>query len=181
MTICLSTARTVMTPIEECDWLLFQRLHTEPDIITHCFDPPSEQALMDKFASRLKTWTPESDHWLCLMIKDSQTKRPIGITGFILQRGVAEVGYLLLPGFYGKQLATETLEPMIHWAHAQHQVQHFSATVTEGNDGSERVLEKCGFTLVNIIPDAYEIAGKRYADKIYSLQIHQCGLSTNAT
>ncbi|MCF7480636.1 GNAT family N-acetyltransferase [Vibrio sp. J1-1] len=171
MSIHLTTPRTIMTPIGESDWALFHRLHTDRDIISLCFDAPNEVQLKEKFASRLPTWTTKSEHWLCLVIKDSVTKQPIGITGFIVQKGTAEVGYLLLPEFYGKQLGTETLETVISWAHTQHQINVFSATVTEGNIASERVLEKCGFTLMNVIPDAYEIRGVRFADKIYTLEI----------
>ncbi len=172
-----STVRTIMTPIKECDWSLFQRLHSDPNIISLCFDPPGEQQLKEKFSSRLKTWTPDSEHWLCLVIRDALTQQPIGITGFSLQHNIAEVGYLLLPKFYGKQLGTETLEAVIHWAHKQHQIRQFSAIVTEGNIASERVLEKCGFTLKRSIPNAYEIGGKRYADKIYTLQLGSVDLS----
>ncbi|MCA0937472.1 GNAT family N-acetyltransferase [Vibrio alginolyticus] len=178
MTIYLTTTRTRMTPIKECDWPLFQRLHSEPEIIKLCFDAPDEQQLKEKFASRLPTWVPENEQWLCLVIRNALTEQPIGITGFALQHGIAEVGYLLLPEFYGKQFGTETLEKVIHWAHTQHQINQFSATVTEGNIASERVLEKCGFTLKNVIPDAYEIGGKRYADKIYSLQLQYDDLKT---
>lgn len=171
MSILLSTPRTLMTQIGEDDWVLFQRFHTDNDIISLCFDAPNEEQLREKFASRLSIWTPESEHWLCLVIKDSATEQPIGITGFVLQNGTAEVGYLLLPEVYGQQLGTETLQAVIEWAHTQHRINLFSATVTEGNIASERVLEKCGFTLRHVIPEAYEIGGIRYADKIYALEI----------
>lgn len=171
MSIQLSTPRTIMTPIGENDWALFHRLHTERDIISLCFDAPNEEQLREKFALRLSTWTPKSKHWLCLVIKDSLTEQPIGITGFVVHNGAAEVGYLLLPEFHGKQLGTETLETVISWAHTQHQINVFSATVTEGNIASKRVLEKCGFVLVKVIPEAYEIGGIRFADKIYALEI----------
>lgn len=160
-----------MTPIKESDWPLFQRLHSDPEIIALCFNAPDEQQLKEKFASRLPDWGPDKEHWLCLVIRNALTAQPLGITGFALRHGIAEVGYLLLPEFYGRQLGTETLQAVIHWAHKQHQISQYSATVTEGNIASERVLEKCGFTLNNVIPDAYEIGGKRYADKIYSLQL----------
>ncbi len=42
--------------------------------------------------------------------------------------------------------------------------------VTEGNLGSEKVLIKSGFTLHNIIPDAYGIGGQMYADHIYMME-----------
>ncbi|MDF5281249.1 GNAT family N-acetyltransferase, partial [Vibrio parahaemolyticus] len=46
----------------------------------------------------------------------------------------------------------------------------FSAVVTEGNVGSEKVLIKSGFSLKTVAPNAYKIGGKLYADRIYSIE-----------
>ncbi|YCO01265.1 GNAT family N-acetyltransferase [Vibrio sp. VNB-15] len=166
----LRTKRLSLTPLTREHWSLYQRLSLDPQIIALCFDPPSEAEIVQKFESRLPKWTRNSDHWLCLVIYELKTAQPIGITGFVLQEGKAEVGYLLLPEFYGQQYGTESLSAVIDWAQNEHQISHFSATVTEGNISSERVLEKCGFTLEKVIPEAYEISGKKYADRLYSLQ-----------
>ncbi|MCV6068803.1 GNAT family N-acetyltransferase, partial [Escherichia coli] len=95
-----------MGPIRAEDWALFQRLHIEPSVIALCFDKPDERVLRDKFESRLASWTPECDHWLCLTIFDANTQQPIGITGFVLEEDKAEVGYLLLPEVHGQQFGT---------------------------------------------------------------------------
>ncbi|MGR5217712.1 GNAT family N-acetyltransferase [Vibrio harveyi] len=166
----LTTPRLTLTPLQSQHWSLFQRLLCDPQIIALCFDPPTEADMRQKFESRLPIWTPQSEHWLCLVIYEKHSSQPIGITGFVLQNGIAEVGYLLLPEFYGKQFGTESLAGVIDWAFNQHNISEFSATVTEGNIGSERVLEKCGFKLTEIIPEAYEIGGEKYADRLYSLQ-----------
>ncbi len=50
---------------------------------------------------------------------------------------------------------------------ALNEIVSFRAVVTEGNIASERVLQKCGFTLSQVMPQAYSIAGKRYDDRIY--------------
>ncbi|MGR4991946.1 GNAT family N-acetyltransferase [Vibrio rotiferianus] len=166
----LTTPRLALKPLQPKHWSLFQRLLHDPQIISLCFDPPTEEEMRQKFESHLPTWTPQSEHWLCLVIYEKQSSRPIGITGFVLQDGTAEVGYLLLSEFYGQQFGTESLVGVIEWATNQHRISTFSATVTEGNIGSQRVLEKCGFKLVKTIPEAYEIGGKKYADRLYSLQ-----------
>ncbi|HHX8315432.1 GNAT family N-acetyltransferase [Vibrio diabolicus] len=170
MSVYIETHRSQLRPIEASDWELFQRLHSEPEIIELCFDRPSEKQIKEKFASRLLPWTPDSQHWLCLVILDKQSEQPIGVTGLAIEEGNAEVGYLLLPEFHGRQFGTETLQALLNWARATHDIDRFSATVTEGNIASERVLMKCGFELSEVIPDAYQIGDKRYADKIYSLQ-----------
>ncbi|ELL0561952.1 GNAT family N-acetyltransferase, partial [Vibrio vulnificus] len=46
-------------------------------------------------------------------------------------------------------------------------IDKYSAVVTEGNIGSEKVLAKVGFVLDRIVPQAYEIGGNLYADHVY--------------
>ncbi|GAB6262537.1 GNAT family N-acetyltransferase [Photobacterium sp. R1] len=163
----LETPQLIMTPITQADWSLFYALHVTPVVIEKCFDAPAEDELKTKFESRLNGWTPESDGWLTLVITEKQTHQKVGMTGFILKDGIAEVGYLFMPEYYGKGYGTESLRAVINWAEDECGLDAFQAVVTEGNIASERVLEKCGFTLQEKIPEAYEIGGKRYADHIY--------------
>lgn len=159
----------VMKPITAQAWPLFQALHQDPQVIALCFDPPSEAELKAKFAQRLMPWQMNQNRWLCLTIQERTTGAWIGITGFIDHEGVAEVGYLLLAEHHGKGYGTESLRAVIAWAQQEHNIQQYRAIVTQGNVGSERVLEKCGFTLARIDPLAYEIGGTRYDDHIYTL------------
>ncbi|MCE0492459.1 GNAT family N-acetyltransferase [Vibrio salinus] len=164
----ITTNRLCMTSISESDWMLFKQLHSDPRVINLCFDELDEFALKSKFESRLAAWTPDSDTWLCLIISDRNSGKKIGLTGFcMVDGGIAEVGYLLLPEFYGRNYATESLIGLIDWATMEHGITNYKAVVTEGNVASERVLIKCGFHLHDVIPESYEIAGKRYADRIY--------------
>ncbi|MDA0150198.1 GNAT family N-acetyltransferase [Vibrio sp. LaRot3] len=158
-----------MTPITEKDWPLFRRLLSEPQVIRHCFDAPSESDARARFESRLPTWSVESEHWLCLVMVDKQSQQPIGVTGCVMENGIAELGYLLLPEFFGRQYGTESLAALLELLKAQCGVKQFKAVVTEGNIASERVLEKCGFRLGQVVPEAYEIGGRLLADHIYVL------------
>lgn len=163
----ITTTRLMMTPISQKDWPLFLQLHQEPQVISLCFDEMDVELVKEKFESRLLPWTPNGDTWLCLVITDKLSGEAIGITGFTLVDGVAEVGYLLLPEFHGKQYGTESLAALVEWATTTHQITQYNAVVTEGNIGSERVLIKCGFALHNVVENAYEIGGKWYADHHY--------------
>ncbi len=159
--------RLMMSPISADDWTLFYELHTNPAVISLCFDQPSVLEIESKFQSRLEHWTPDSEHWLCLVISELKTGHKVGITGFCLRNGVAEVGFMLLPSFYGNGYGTESLQALIDYSAKHFGLEGFMAVVTEGNIGSEKVLAKSGFTLHRIVPDAYEIGGQRYADHIY--------------
>lgn len=163
----IETDRLTMAQITNDDWPLFLRLNTDPSIISLCFDIPSESEIRAKFQSRLPLWNSQSNEWLCLVIREKNSAMAVGITGFFIDNSVAEVGYLLLPEFHGRQYGTESLSALIDRALALNEIVSFRAVVTEGNIASERVLQKCGFTLSQVIPQAYSIAGKRYDDRIY--------------
>ena len=166
----ITTFYLTMVPLTSADWPLFQALHTEADVIALCFDPPTKAELQEKFQQRLAPWHNTAEHWLCLTITLRETGQAIGVTGLCLTSGEAEVGYLLLPQFYGRGFGTESLIALVDWATTTQGITKFKAVVTEGNIGSERVLEKVGFNLAAIVPDAHTIAGKRYADHIYHLE-----------
>lgn len=163
----IRSERLVMTQLTQQDWPLFQLLHQTPDVIAQCFDEPTATELQQKFQSRLQPWHKDASHWLCLVIRRLDTGEAIGATGMCVAEGRAEVGYLLLPEFFGQGFGTESLDALIQWAVSTQDITRFKAVVTEGNIASERVLQKAGFMLVEIAPDAHSIGGKRYADHIY--------------
>ena len=165
----INTDRLTMAQIINEDWALFQSLNREPEVIRLCFDEPSPSDIKEAFESRLPAWNKDSTHWLCLTITNKETGEKIGVTGFRMVDGVAEVGYLILPKFHGFGFGTESLKALISWATKQQGITSFQAIVTEGNIGSEKVLLKSGFSLKEVVPDAYTIDAKRYADHIYTL------------
>ncbi|MCS4307379.1 RimJ/RimL family protein N-acetyltransferase [Rheinheimera pacifica] len=79
----------------------------------------------------------------------------------------AEFGYMFLPEHFGKGYATEALLATKQFAFSLGLTQ-LQATVTEGNTGSCRVLEKCGFVLSKRIEQAYSINNTLYDDLIYT-------------
>lgn len=166
----LQSTNLTMHQITQDDWELFHTLHTDSRIIELCFDQPSLEDIDSKFASRLPEWKSTSDEWLTLVIQEKTSGDNIGITGFKVTSGVAEVGYLLLPEYSGKGYCTESLKALINWASNCLDIKQFRAVVTKGNVGSEKVLIKCGFMLTQIEPNAYSINGKLYDDHIFSLE-----------
>lgn len=166
----IQTDRLEMVQIMADDWGLFQSLNQDPVVISLCFDEPLPEAMKESFESRLPTWNKSSGHWLCLTITLNDTGEKIGVTGFRITEGKAEVGYLILPKHHGQGFGTESLKALIEWASEEQGIQSFSAIVTEGNVGSEKVLTKSGFSLTKVVPEAYEIGGKLYADHIYSYE-----------
>ncbi|ANW23146.1 acetyltransferase [Vibrio coralliilyticus] len=164
----IQTNRLDMAQIKDSDWELFQSLNRNPRVISLCFDEPSPEDIKQSFESRLPTWNRNSEQWLCLTITLRETGEKVGVTGFRLVDGVAEVGYLFLPQYHGLGFGTESLNALIIWAIEELGIQSFSAIVTEGNIGSEKVLLRSSFSLKEIVPDAYKIGDRLYADHIYT-------------
>lgn len=167
----ITSKRLSMRQITATDWALFERLHTDPEVIKQCFDLPSDTDIREKFESRLPVWSVTSGDWLCLVITDKETGDDIGITGFYYDGKAAEVGYLIQPQFAGKGYGTESLMALVSWSARTLSIGHYQAIVTAGNAASERVLEKSGFQLSHVDPDAYSIGGKLYADHVFKLNI----------
>ena len=165
----IQTARLTMSPLTAQHWPLFYQLHTDPQVIAQCFDEPALSDIRTRFQSRLPPWTVTASHWLCLVIRETATDQLIGVTGFGLRDGVAEVGYLLLPQYHDLGYGSESLLALIAHAKAALGIRHFSAVVTAGNIGSEKVLAKAGFVLTQVVPSAYQIGGNWYADHHYRL------------
>jgi RimJ/RimL family protein N-acetyltransferase len=168
----LHTDRLYLRTLTEADWPLFLKLHREPDTMRHVFDELPESEVRRGFEHRLPDWSPDAEHWLCLVMTDKASGRDVGVTGLrVLRPGHAECGYLLLPEWHGQGLGSESLRVIVDFASATG-LTSLEATVTDGNTASCRVLEKCGFSLTRREPDAYRLGGRWHDDLIYGLDLH---------
>lgn len=159
-----------MAQITAEDWDLYQSLNRDQAVISLCFDEPSSKEIEASFESRLPIWNRDSEYWLCLTITQNESGEKVGVTGFRMLDGIAEVGFLIQPKYHGLGYGTESLNALLNWACEDYGFKSFSAVVTEGNIASEKVLTKCGFSLKEIIQNAYEIGGRLYADHIYQCE-----------
>lgn len=165
----IQTTRLTLRQLEKQDWPLFLALHETPSVIELCFDKPSEEETRAKFDARIVPWDGSSQTSLCFCVINEAGEK-VGVSGFTASNTAThEVGYLFLPQFQGKGYATEALRAVIDWAKQKQEIRAFCAVVSDGNDGSIKVLEKCGFQLEKSVPNAYQIGGKLYTDHHFSL------------
>ncbi|WP_460861384.1 GNAT family N-acetyltransferase [Rheinheimera gaetbuli] len=78
----IETSRLLIKPLQQQQWPLFLRLHSDAQIVALCFDVPGEREIRQKFASRLQSWTPDNDHWLGLVVTDKASGAELGVSGF---------------------------------------------------------------------------------------------------
>ncbi len=52
--------------------------------------------IREAFDSRISPWSPGAKQWLCLVVRDRETRIPLGLTGYRHHEGgCAEVGFYL--------------------------------------------------------------------------------------
>lgn len=61
-----------------------------------------------------------------------------------------DIGYQILPPYWGQGYATEASHAIIRWSFENLDLHRIQADCTDGNIASERVLLKCGFTVEGI-------------------------------
>lgn len=78
----------------------------------------------------------------------------VGAIGMVLQRDVyrfsAELGYWIGEPYWGKGITTRAVRLLCDYAFNKLNIEKLFAGVFQGNEGSKKVLEKCGFQLEGI-------------------------------
>lgn len=168
--ITITTARLLCTQITESDWDFFHALQTDPQVMFYVADMPTEEEIRAAFTSRLPLWSPQSSHWLCLVVSDRTSGKRLGVTGYIHRDSdCAEVGFLFAPDAQGQGYGTESLQAVCDYAFREGGIKRLIATVTAGNLASRSLLEKVGFILEQELHESYRLRGKLHNDWLFGL------------
>lgn len=102
---------------------------------------------------RLQQVIEHPDHapWLFRAVVLREPRTAIGHVNFHGppdDRGVAEIGYSLLPAFRGQGYAIEAVRAMFDWAQREHGVRRFRASVAPDNERSQHLIGKLGFVRI---------------------------------
>lgn len=104
-------------------------------------------------------------------IIEKESGKKIGVIGTYLfkpEHRKAEAGYWILPQFWNKGYATESLNAVINYWKNEKQIHRLEAFVEEGNKASSRILEKCGFHYEGKMKDCEMKNGKFISLEIYA-------------
>jgi Acetyltransferases, including N-acetylases of ribosomal proteins len=170
----LTTVRLTCSPLQESDWPFFLALQQHPDVMRFVAEDRSVADIREAFESRLAPWTPGSAHWLCLVVRDTASQTPLGVTGYIHREDdCAEVGFLFTPSAQGKGYGFESLQVLCDFAFNQGGIRRLTATVTAGNIASRALLEKTGFRLEGELRESYFLSGRWHNDWLFGLLKHE--------
>lgn len=147
----METDRLIMRQMQESDAPALLAHFGNPETVKYISAEPfvtdldSARALITEFAdefTRKTAW-----RWAVTLRGGDDTL--IGTAGFhrwYKDDQHAEIGYDLNADYWGKGYATELVKGMVRWGFLNMDLHRIEADVTAGNVGSERVLEKAGFT-----------------------------------
>lgn len=141
------TARLRMRAMVVDDAEAFFALNSHPDVMRHTGEPPltSVEQARAAIADYPDFDTVGYGRWCCVL-KD--TDRLIGFCGlkYLDDLEEVDVGYRLLPEYWGKGLATEACAATLTYGFDEVGLSRIIALVLPENPASIRVLEKVGMT-----------------------------------
>lgn len=138
-----------LRPLNAGDIDFYTELHAVQDVIDTSVPPERPTP-----AQIRRRCTSAEAHWLAgtradLVITDAATGAPTGTIGLFYQEprtGQAMIGYSQLPAWRGRGYATRAAQLLSLWVFAETNVARLIAGTLPTNTGSQRVLEKAGFT-----------------------------------
>ncbi|WP_345225295.1 GNAT family N-acetyltransferase [Hymenobacter koreensis] len=139
------TDRLALRPITEADYDLYYLLNTEPEVMRHIGAPRSPEVVREYLRNMAADYTrwPGLGRWFTV---EKATGAVVGIHLFkpLENTEHIELGYRLLPAYWGRGYATEMGRALVRYGFEQLQLPRVVGVTSPENVDSQRVLEKCG-------------------------------------
>ncbi len=161
----LTTPRLILSSFQESDWPFFLRLRRDPAIMRFMADIASQEDIRRVFDARLIDTG-------AFVIRQQGSARPVGDIGLCRTAEnpeEADVGYSIATWAQGQGYASEALRAICQHAFDETGITALNAWVLAGNTVSQRVLEKLGFSRVEILQKVYRLNGVFHDDWVYRL------------
>jgi len=172
MDVTLETENLTLRQISNDDWVLFNSLQQNSDVMKYVSDPRSENEIFERFTSALPNWEVESSKYLCLCIIENDTNEKVGIIGFSPEwtpYKEAEVGFMILPMFQGKGYAKESLTSVIDFVFKKCGFRKLKAVVVDSHFRCINLLKNMGFVEESILRNNIKLNGRWHNDLCFVL------------
>jgi ribosomal-protein-alanine N-acetyltransferase len=143
----VETAHLRGVRITEADYPRLRELHTHPDVMRTLGGLRSEAATRSVLERLMLDWQTDGFGWWWLW--DKATGASAGHGGLrrtqVEGKPEVEVGYALLPPFWGKGYATEVARLSVDLARSELRLAEIVCFTLTTNLASQRVMQKAGF------------------------------------
>lgn len=134
-----------MTP-QDADALFL--LNSHPEVMRYTGEPPMPSVEVAREAiENYPDWDePGYGRWGCVLRSEGAAAAPIGFCGlkYLHEAGEVDIGYRLLPEYWGQGLATEAARATLEYGFSTLRLAEIVALVLPANTASIRVLDKLG-------------------------------------
>jgi [ribosomal protein S5]-alanine N-acetyltransferase len=104
--------------------------------------------------------------WVFSHLNEDKLIGACGLSNLDKEHKKAEIGFWLLPGFWGKGYMPEAAHAVINYCFDHLNLNRVEAIVEGGNTASEKVLQKLGFTYEGKLREG-EVKNGRFIDLVY--------------
>ncbi len=156
--IFLETNRLLFRTHEPQDEADFIRMHTDPEVRRYVGGKawPVEKAVARFRGNYLGNPSETYGLWATILKEEGRFIGSCGLSARESDVGAARLGYYLARPYWRRGLATEACRGFVDVAFLRLGLERLLATVEQGNEASERILRKLGFSQV----DREEIPGR---------------------
>jgi ribosomal-protein-alanine N-acetyltransferase len=168
----LATSRLLLCEITKADAVHILEQRTNPGIMKYLDRPPLENLeAAEVFVEKMRTDFLEHQgiSWMITLQKSREAIGTIGLWRFDKPNQRAEIGYMLLPDYWGQGFATEALQVVLTFAFETLKVHSIEANVNPENEASKRLLMKSGFRQEAYFRENYFFDGKFLDSAIFCL------------
>ena len=143
-------ADVLIQPWSEADLPLLQKLLREPEMMQHLGGPESEEQILRRHQRYILL--PESGMDHMFKVVWGPGGEGVGNVGYWRktwrEQSVYEIGWLVLPDYQGRGIATKAAQAVIEHARREPIYQFMHAFPSVENAASNAICRKLGFTLI---------------------------------
>ena len=140
----------LLQPWSEEDLPLLEKLLGDPAMMVHLGGPESSEQILRRHQRYLRLHESDTDHMFKVVLGTSGNG--IGSVGYWRKtwrdRAIYEMGWLVLPEYQGRGIATQAAAAVIEHARQEPKYQFMHAFPSVENPASNAICRKLGFTLV---------------------------------
>jgi RimJ/RimL family protein N-acetyltransferase len=140
----------VIQPWSEADLPLLERLLGDPEMTEHLGGPETREQILRRHQRYL--YLPESGTDHMFRILWGPNSEAVGNVGYWRktwrEKSVYEIGWLVLPEYQGRGIATKAAQAAIEHARREPRYQFMHAFPSVSNPASNAICRKLGFTMV---------------------------------
>ena len=140
----------LLEPWSEADLPLLEKLLGDPDMMTHLGGPESPEQILRRHQRYLHL--PEDGTDQMFRIVWGPARESVGSVGYWRktwrEQSVYEMGWLVLPAYQGRGIATQAAAAVIEHARREARYRFMHAFPSVENPASNAICRKLGFTLL---------------------------------